>query len=115
MKYVKCNVRLLNEINLLTIAVVSAVNMIDCMTEIKDNSTWAPFINKYIEQTKEASKLKNEDILQEDIYLEEKKLIEKGLSIINSKQTALLSSEIVFLSEIYKNFTSCPVAYLEVL
>ena len=115
MSYVKCNVRLLNEINLLTIAVVSAVNMIDCMTEIKDNSTWAPFINKYIEQTKEASKLKNEDILQEDIYLEEKKLIEKGLSIINSKQTALLSSEIEFLSEIYKNFTSCPVAYLEVL
>lgn len=114
MKYVKCNVRLLNEINLLTIAVVSAANMIECMTEIKDNSSWAPFINKYIEQTKEASKLKNEDILQEEIYLEEKKLIEKGLNIINSKQTDLLSADIEFLNESYKYFTSCPVAHLEV-
>ena len=91
MKYVKCNVRLLNEINLLTIAVVSAANMIECMTEIKDNSSWAPFINKYIEQTKEASKLKNEDILQEEIYLEEKNLLKKDLiSSIQNKQICFL-------------------------
>ena len=37
MKYVKCNVKLLNEINLFTTTLVSAVNMISCLTEIKDN------------------------------------------------------------------------------
>jgi len=114
MKYVKCNVKLLNEINLLTIALVSAVNMIECLTEIKDNSNWTPFIDKYIQQTKKAEQINSEDILQEDIFLEEKTLIEKGINIINSKKTKLLASEIEYLNETYKYFTSCPVSYLNI-
>ena len=109
MKYVKCNVKLLNEINLLTIALVSAVNMIECLTEIKDNSNWTPFIDKYIQQTKKAEQINSEDIL-----LEEKTLIEKGINIINSKKTKLLASEIEYLNETYKYFTSCPVSYLNI-
>lgn len=112
MKYVKCNVKLLNEINLLTIALVSAVNMIECLTEIKDNSNWTPFINKYIQQTKKAVQINSEDILQEDIFLKEKALIENGINIINSKKTKLLTSEIEYLNETYKYFTSCPISYL---
>lgn len=117
MKYVKCNVKLLNEINLFTTTLVSAVNMISCLTEIKDNSSWESLLNKNICQIKDVLELNDENILPEQIYIEEKALIEKGITIINSaveasKKIEFLTPQIQYLNTVYKSFNSSPVTYL---
>ena len=116
MKYVKCNVKLLNEINLFTTTLVSAVNMISCLTEIKDNSSWESLLNKNICQIKDVLELNDENILPEQIYIEEKALIEKGITIINSaveasKKIEFLAPQIQYLNTVYKSFNSSPVTY----
>lgn len=117
MKYVKCNVKLLNEINLFTTTLVSAVNMISCLTEIKDNSSWESLLNKNICQINDVLELNDENILPEQIYIEEKALIEKGITIINSavetsKKIEFLAPQIQYLNTVYKSFNSSPVTYL---
>ena len=111
MKYVKCNVKLLNELSLLTTALFSAVHRANRLPEA--NSKWVSFIDTYIQQTKEAVDLNKEGLLQEDIFLEEKALIEKSINTINTKKEEFLSSEIDYLNETFKYFTSCPVTYLD--
>ena len=111
MKYVKCNVKLLNELSLLTTALFSAVHRANRLPEA--NSKWVSFIDTYIQQTKEAVDLNEEGLLQEDIFLEEKALIEKSINTINTKKEKFLSSEIDYLNKTYNYFISCPVSYVD--
>ena len=110
MKYVKCNGQLLTEIELLSLALLGAVNRANRLEEA--NARWTASIAPAIQQTKKAAKSNTEELIEEDLYVREKAFIEGNIKYINSRKEDFLSTEIEYLNETFKYFTSCPVTYL---
>ena len=112
MKYVECNLTLLNALAILSSALVAAVNLTSCTKSVKVKAEWDASINEYTQEVKNAYSINEKIIIEEEGYLEQIDVLKQELSKIRrNTNSKLYTDQIKYLKDSLDDFISNAIIF----